>query len=560
MFPTYVISVITCQIDRCSTLPSYQPSQNAAHSCNLDSVARYSANRVDYYRRIVCFLGLLLFHMGSHVVWADQPLATPEFPNIVLILADDLGYSDLGSYGGEIETPNLDRLAANGLRFTNFYNAAKCQQSRATLISGLYHHQTVGNFQDKEQLMAAKNHVTIAEALRRGGYRTMISGKWGMIQSPLDRGFDRFFGFGLNSVDYFTGEALGKSGQNEMNLDRNKFEIPESGYYLTDAITNHAIQFVDEAIALEKPFFLFLNHYAPHFPLQAPKENIDKYRGKYLVGWDRLREERLKRMRELGVVDPAWSLSPRESKVPRWDSLSPSEQQEQDLLMAVYAAMVDRMDQNIGRLIAHLDNRGLTHNTLIIFLSDNGANDFAWDFTPNLEPGPAGHHRSYVHWYNLSNTPFRRHKRVVNEGGISSPAIAHWPAGINRSGDIVGTVAHFVDLMPTLLDVAGVAYPVMYNGYKVLPMEGLSFKPVLTGEGHARIEEPLFWEHKGSRAVRVGSYKLVATGSKTPWTLHDMQADRVELINMIEADSDRATTMRTLFNMWSDRVGVPRQD
>jgi arylsulfatase len=219
--------------------------------------------------------------------------------------------------------------------------------------------------------------------------------------------------------------------------------------------------------------------------------------------------------------------------------------------------MVDRMDQNIGRLLAHLDERGLTHNTLIIFLSDNGGNDLPWDSTPDLKPGPARHYRGYNHWYNLSNTPFRRHKRDANEGGISTPAIAHWPAVINRYGDITNTVSHLVDLMPTLLDVAGVDYPQSYGGHDVLPMEGLSFKPVLTGEGPARTEEPLYWDHKGSRAVRIGSYKMVATGPNSPWALYDMQADRVELINMIEADPNRATTMRELFDHWSVRVGVP---
>ena len=488
----------------------------------------------------------------------EPPIFSPESPNIVLILADDMGYSDLGSYGGEIETPNLDRLAANGLRFTNFYNAAKCEQSRATLLSGLYHHQTAEKHGNNTRLMAAKNHVTIAEALQRGGYRTMISGKWHVHGNPLNRGFDRYFGFyGGTPVDYFTGEDYLKSGNNAMKLDHDTFEIPENGYYLTDAITNYAIEFVDEAVTLEKPFFLFVNHFAPHFPLQAPTKDIEKYRGKYLAGWDRLRKQRLKRMRELGVVDPSWSLSPRDRKVPRWNSFSPSEQREQDLLMAVYAAMIDRMDQNIGRLMAHLDERGLTHNTLVIFLSDNGGNDLPWDRTPNLEPGPARHYRGIKYWYNLSNTPFRRHKRKANEGGIATPAIAYWPAVINRYGDITDTVAHFVDLMPTLLDVAGVDYPERYDGHDVLPMEGVSFMPVLVGKERARTEEPLFWEHKGSRAVRIGSYKLVATARKSPWALYDMQADRVELINLIEADSKRATKMRRLFKRWAKRVGVP---
>jgi arylsulfatase len=219
--------------------------------------------------------------------------------------------------------------------------------------------------------------------------------------------------------------------------------------------------------------------------------------------------------------------------------------------------MVDRMDQNIGRLMAHLDERGLTHNTLIIFLSDNGANDLPWDRTPDLEPGPARHHRGYKHWYNLSNTPFKRHKRDANEGGISTPAIARWPAVINRPGDITDAVAHIVDLMPTLLDVAGVDYPESYDGHDVLPMEGLSFKSVLTGKGPARTDEPLYWSHNGSRAVRVGSHKLVATRSGSPWALHDMQTDRVELIDIIEADPKRARTMRKLYDRWADRVSVP---
>lgn len=486
--------------------------------------------------------------------------AAVEQPNIIIILADDLGYSDIGSYGGEIQTPNLDQLAANGLRFTQFYNEAKCDPSRAALLTGLYHHQT-------QILEKQDNNVTLAEVLKQAGYITLISGKWHLPKSPLDFGFDRYFGFLGGAANYFTGRDFG-SDRNLMRLDDKVYDVPESGFYTTDAFTDHAIEFINESLGKGHPFFLYLAYNAPHFPLQALPEDIAKYRGKYMMGWDQVRANRFARMKRLGIATSGWSLTPRDTTVPNWNSLSEQEKNDEDLLMAVYAAMVDRMDQNIGRLFALLTNKGLIDNTLVMFFSDNGACPYDFNRTPHLPPGPADSYRTYdTEWANVSNTPFRLYKRYSHEGGIATPLILHWPKVIKNGGQISNRIAHIIDIMPTLADVAGAKYPEHFSrfkimlptegisvGYKVLPMEGISLKPVLSGN-RGRTDESLYWEWKGNRAVRAGNWKLVAERDRT-WELYDMKTDRSEVDDHIQSNPQQAATMATMYDKWAKKYGA----
>jgi len=460
--------------------------------------------------------------------------AAAERPNIVLIMADDLGYSDLGAYGGEIETPHIDRLASGGLSFTSFYNDAKCSETRSALLSGLYHHQT--------RNLALENHVTLAEVLRGAGYRTLMTGKWHVARTPTERGFDRYFGFLVGAVNYYTGREWG-SDENPMRLDDAPFEVPESGFYTTDAFTDYAISFLDEASGGEQPFFLYLAYNAPHFPLHAPPEEIARFRGRYREGWDVLRERRLARMRELGLVDPAWPLTPRDGIVPAWSTLSEEQRDAEDLRMAVYAAMVHRLDSNVGRLLAHLEQLGSAENTLVLFLSDNGGCPYRFNRTPDLAPGPADSYRSYdSEWAGVSNTPFRLYKQWSHEGGIATP------------GSRTDQVGHIIDVMPTLLEAAGAAYPGEHEGHPVLPMEGISLLPQIRGAAAAN-RAPIFWEFLGNRAVRDGDFKLVAERSK-PWELYDMRADRVELENLVDRYPERAAAMAERYAEWAARTGA----
>lgn len=490
---------------------------------------------------IVCSLVV-----GFLISAALEPVAAAERPNIVLIMADDLGYSDIGCYGGEIATPHLDRMAAEGLRFTRFYNNAKCSETRAALLTGLYHHQS--------RNLRKPNHVTLAEVLQEAGYSTQMVGKWHVASTPPKRGFERYFGFLGGAVNFFTGLDFG-SGKNLMRLDEEVYTVPEDGFYTTDAFTDYAIEFLDEAAKKEKPFFLYVAHNAPHFPLQAWPEDIAKYRGKYRKGWDRLRRERYRRMQEMGLIDPDWPLSPRDAIVPAWKTLTDKEQEDEDLLMAVYAAMVDRLDQNIGRLMEHLEKLGAAENTIVIFLSDNGACPYDFNRTPDLPPGPAESARTYdSEWANAGNTPFRLYKQWSHEGGVSSPFIVRWPAEISSGGKLVRQVGHLIDIMPTLAELAEAEYPSEYDGHAVLPMEGISLVPAFHGKT-TRTNEPIFWEFNGNHAVRLGKWKLVAERSKD-WELYDMEADRTELNDLTDEQPERTAQMAALYAVWAERTGA----
>lgn len=484
-----------------------------------------------------------------------------------MILADDMGYSDIGCFGSEISTPHIDRLARNGVMFTQFYNAARCNPTRASLLTGRYPHQAGVGFSDIG-LPAYRGRInresaTMAEALRSSGYRTLMSGKWhlGLERPdwPVDRGFDRFFGLLGGAGSYW--EVL-KGEQYRLALDDKLWTPPPDNheFYFTDAITEHAVEFVSEAIAEKKPFFLYLSYTAPHWPLHARPEDIAKYRGRYRDGWEQLRHERYQRQRELGIVDAGWALSPLDQHSPPWESLTDAERDEWDLRMAVYAAMIDRMDQGIGRVMAALENLGCAENTLIVFLSDNGGceedpNRTTAGSDPDIPPGPRGGFWGYgPPWANASNTPFRKYKRFTHEGGISTPLIAHWPGGIVNPGRVDRDVGHIIDLMPTFLEVAGATEPQTREKQAVAAGEGLSLVPSFSDQSRA-LHEYLFWEHTGNRAVRAGRWKLLG-GRTGDWELYDLQEDRAERHNLAYVFPERVRDLAVRYQKWAARVGA----
>ncbi len=490
---------------------------------------------------------------------ASAAAAPPQRPNIVLILADDMGFSDLGCYGSEISTPHLDRLAKNGLRFTQFYNTGRCCPTRASLLTGLYPHQAgVGHMVEDRGLPAYRGRlndrcVTIAEALGAGGYHALMCGKWHVGENrphwPADRGFEKYFGLISGATSYFRLD----SGR-IMALDGRPYVPPVEGFYLTDAITDHAVALMEEFGRRPEPFFLYLAYTAPHWPLHARAEDIARYRGKYLEGWDALREKRHRRLVELGIIDRSWAPAPRDPKAPEWAGAKDKELW--DLKMAVYAAQIDRMDQGIGRILEKLKELDAEENTLVLFLSDNGG--CAEQVDRGQAGAPPGTKESFLSyglpWANASNTPFRLFKHWVHEGGIATPLIARWPAVIRQPGSITHQPGHLIDLMATCLEAAGIEYPKAYAGRELIPLEGKSLLPIFRGEiraGHAAI----FWEHEGNRAVRQGKWKLVARHGKD-WEMHDLEADRTELADLSARFPDKAADLARLYGQWAERCGV----
>jgi arylsulfatase A-like enzyme len=529
-------------------------------------------------------------------------------PNIVLILADDLGYSDLGCYGGEIRTPHLDALARDGLRFTQFYNCTRCCPSRASLLTGLYPHQAgVGSMNTDDGPPGYRgslqpNCVTIAQVLKSAGYRTAMAGKWhvGENISPIDRGFDDFYGwtkgYGVNSWYAQTMIRL-PAGRSQRTYKSGEF-------FATDALTDHAIDFVGEMRKPEAPWFLYLAYQAPHFPLHAKDEDVATYADRYRAGWDKIREERLARQKQLGLVSAATSLTPRsaiphpvaaarigsatsDGDNPAWDSLPADRQYDLSMRMAVYAAMVTAMDRNIGRLIDDLRTSGQLNNTLILFLSDNGAcaewEPFGFDLSPidptQIQPGVgvnlgtqaapnilhnADHARTMWHadgmisygsaWANASNTPWRLYKHYAHEGGIGTPLIAHWPAGIAARGELRTQLGHLIDIMATCVDVGKATYPRAVNGHEITPMEGASLVPALANKSVDR--DFLAWEHEGNAAIRSGDWKLVRMGGAGKWELYDLARDRAELHNLADQQPQRVQELAAKWQQWAQRTHV----
>jgi len=383
-----------------------------------------------------------------------------QSPNIVVIMADDLGFSDVGCYGGEIKTPHIDSLARDGIHFTQFYNCARCVPTRASLLTGLFPQQADG-----------KHSVTVAEVLKSAGYRTLMTGKWhGYSGLPTERGFERYYGVISGSCNFFNpgnwrpGEpapAKDFGSVRPFAIDGKvikPYTPKATDWYATDAFTNSALKYLDEYATEDRPFFLYLSYTAPHHPLQAPDAEIEKYRGKYMMGWDVLRQQRWKRLRALGIAQDSWKFSRRDPEAPAWESVK--NKVDWDLAMAVYAAMVDRIDQNIGRLLRKLRDLDKEHSTLVIFLSDNGACAEVNNQAPEIPPGPLNSYRTYdVPWANAGDTPFRKFKRWTHEGGICTQFIVKWPRMIKTDGTICRAAGHVMDLMPTFCELAGAAYP-----------------------------------------------------------------------------------------------------
>ncbi len=534
-------------------------------------------------------LFFLLLGSGISAVHAESPQ-----PNILLIMADDMGWSDLGCYGGEIETPNLDALAQGGVRFTQFYNTGRCCPTRAALLTGLYQHQAgIGNMVGNDGIPSYQGFlndrcVTIAEAILPAGYTTLTTGKWHVGSSPgqwpLDRGFDRFWGTPSGGGVYFKETLQVRTNVFFVNGDQ-RIEPPDD-LYVTDTFTTKGIEFIEEAVTqTQKPFFLYLAHIAPHWPLQAKSEDIAKYDGRYDVGWDEVRRQRFQRQKRMGLIPSSAKLSPRDPQAKPWNDLPEVERRELAHRMEIYAAQIDCIDQNVGRLVAKLKELGQFENTLILFLSDNGcsAEGGPGGFSRGKPGAPIGTGLSYasagLEWANASDTPFRKFKMDTHEGGIVTPLIAHWPAGMTKdspekkqapTGRLVQEPAHVIDLLPTLLDVAGTDYPKTYDGKPLLPLEGRSLKPLLNGESaeppiaededvdstnEVTSERSLFWEHQGNKAVRLGDWKAVKPNGGR-WELYNLAEDRTELQNVSEMEPEKTQELVKLWQGWADHCGV----
>ncbi|MCH9022222.1 MAG: arylsulfatase, partial [Planctomycetes bacterium] len=439
-------------------------------------------------------MGLGMFSLASlsHVK-SDAQIRPTKKPNILIILVDDMGWSDIGCFGGEVKTPNLDRLANGGIRFTQFHNTAKCFPSRACLLTGLYAQQCG---MDKKPSYF-KNCTTLGEVLRTAGYRTFMTGKHHGLDNPIDRGFDRYFGLRDGACNYFN-PGLQRKGEgvpaHKKKMSPRKWCIDgellqpytpkEKDFYTTDYFTKYALQYLDEYKDEGKPFFLYVAYNAPHDPLQAWPDDIKKYRGKFMAGYETYRKARYKRQQEMGLIDDSFPLS--DPTYADWDSLSDEEKDKEDNRMAVYAAMIDRVDQNIGKLLAKIEERGELDNTLVLFASDNGcaaSSDGSYSgYNPTANQGEMGSMTRWTKigksWSNISNTPFRLYKSNTHKGGSCTPLIAYWPKGIKVKNRISHEVGHFIDIMPTLAEAAGATYPREFKAQEIPPMQGRSLVPI----------------------------------------------------------------------------------
>ena len=498
----------------------------------------------------------------------------PSRPNIVLIMADDMGFSDLGCYGSEIQTPNLDKLAENGLRYTQFYNTSRCCPTRASLLTGLYAHQTGLGWmtrldQKKPGYRGQLNNrcVTLGEVLQQAGYKTYISGKWHVNKDdeceqdspkhnwPLHRGFDKFYGILKGATDYFKPTNL---------YDGDTKIEPSDDFYFTDAINNKASQFINEHYQenKDKPFFLYVAEVAPHWPLHAKPEDIKKYLGKYKQGWSATRQKRYERMLELGVIPPNTKLSKPDSKVLDWNKLSPEQKADMDKRMAIFAAQIDAMDQGIGRIVNTLKKHRQLENTLLIFLSDNGSSSLNVHRKSRKfeDLGTQKSFESYgPSWANMSNAPNKYYKLYEHQGGVATPLIIHWPNGIKAKNEWRNQVGHVIDFMPTFLEVANATYPKTYKKNTILPFEGESL--VSSFNSDKTHKRTLFFEHVANRAVRDGNWKLVSLGTQhfpftSDWELYNLKEDRSETNNLTVKYPDKVKELAKKWENWAKRCNV----
>ena len=515
-------------------------------------------------------------------------------PNVIVIMVDDLGFSDIGCYGGEISTPNLDSLGYNGIRFTQMYNGARCCPSRAALLTGLHPHQAgVGQMTadlgvPSYQGYLNENCVTIAEVAKSAGYRTLMSGKWHVGGGydrrlrdqwnpgdethplPTQRGFDKYFGL-LEAADSFWNPKT-------LVLQDSPIQVESTDFHLTDAIADYAVTQIDDAMSANEAFFQYIAFTAPHWPLHAWEEDIVKYEGKYMRGWDEIRGSRHEEQKGLGIVDDKWPISARDEDAPPWDEVENKEYE--DIRMAVYCAMIEQVDRGVGRVIETLKKHGQFENTMIMFLSDNGGcaelfqedsdwpNPSQWetDLTlegervrvgdiPELRPGPDTTFQAVeLPWANVSNTPFRLFKRWFHEGGVSTPFIVHWPDRIAESAIVDNVPMHITDISATIYDAIGATYPSEHDGNEITPLEGESIVPIIDGKNWSR-EKPVTVEHEGNRGIRIGDWKLVAEWDQ-PWELYNIPEDRTELHDHAATEPDRVASMTAEYDAWAERAGV----
>ena len=531
-------------------------------------------------------------------------------PNIVLIMSDDMGFSDIGCYGSEIDTPNLDALAGNGLRFTQFYNTARCCPTRASLMTGLHQHQAgIGHMMNDRGVDGYrgdlnKHCVTIAQVLKSAGYGTYMSGKWHVTKYknpgdpqhnwPRQRGFDRFYGTIHGAGSFYDPNSLARDNKLISPYADEQYKVEK--FYYTDAISDNATRFVADHFSAHKdqPLFMYVAYTAAHWPMHAKESDIAKYRGKYDGGYEPIRRARYERLKKMGMIRDNWALSPQAGD---WDAVKDKAWEAR--CMEVYAAMIDCMDQGIGRIVAELKKQGQLDNTLIFFLQDNGGcaegmgrglrkgkkalpaptpgdkpplapmkpDELQFDMIPRqtrdgwpmrmgpgVMPGPDGTYIGYGRgWANVSNTPFREYKHWVHEGGISTPLIVHWPAGVADAGKLRHQPGQLVDIMATCVDVAGAAYPKKLAGHDIVPMEGKSLAPAFDDKPIVR--EALYWEHENNRAVRRGKWKLVSKARK-PSELYDMESDRTELADQAAAKPELVKELSALWDAWAHRAHV----
>ena len=483
--------------------------------------------------RIFRILSAAFLIASTGPVFSQDQSTEIQRPNVLLMMVDDLGYSDFGCYGSEIETPNIDGLAKGGLRMSQFYNTAKCHSSRICLLTGKYTFQAGNNAMDKA--------LTVAEVMQHNGYFTAMTGKWHLNKEPTDRGFQRYFGHLSGATNFFTGDDT-------FRLNGEKWSGFDDDFYTTDANVDYAIQFIDEALKEKKPFFQYIAFNAPHYPLQAKEQDVKKYKGRYAPGWDKVRRARYQRQIEMSLINDKHALSPRPDYIPAWEELTPEERAWEESRMEVFAAMVDCVDQNVGRLVSYLKKRGAYENTLILLCSDNGACPFERTRGKELKPWDPKSYWCYdVGWAHVGNTPFRWYKQNQHEGGISSPLIAHWPQGLTaEKGSVSHQPGHLIDLLATCMDATGAEYPREFNGQVTSPIQGRSLLPLLQGkerEGH----DWLYFQFSNNRAIRQRDWKAVsARGGR--WELYDLANDRSELHDLASKQPQKLEEMKALWH------------
>jgi arylsulfatase len=527
--------------------------------------------------------GLGLSLLGLLAAACGGTVEAPARPNIVLIMADDLGWSDLGCYGGEIETPSIDSLASAGIRFRSFYSNGLCGPTRSSLLTGLYCQQVGHSGISWNEPRDLSRAATLPQLLGRAGYQTMMVGKWQGQESALECGFERFFGPACQGKFSYFDEVV----SNPFFLDEEPWEVPDEGFYITDALTDHAVRFVEEASGSERPFFLYVAFLAPHYPLHAHEEDVAPYREQYLEsGWDRAREARYERQREMGLIPESWELSRRPAYVPAWED--ETEKAWQAERMAVFAAQVTRMDRNVGRILAALRDAGVAEQTLVAFLSDNGASPEGgvgpttegFGFAPGAAndewrvdgvpirpgsgprnlPGPPDTFAAYgPPWAMLSNTPFRGFKASAHEGGIRSPLIVSWPEGILDPDRVSPMTGHVFDLLPTFLEIAGCEYPSTLDGRELLPLAGRSLAPIFRGE-RVRKHPEISFSCPDNQAVLVGRMKLVSLKRGRRWELYDMSKDGTETIDLSDKLPDSVERLARRYAQWWQRVGNGQEE